>query len=257
MPYGTKGILLRSTGFRGANPLKTILLIGIAVLASGCATGVSVNVNAITNAAVAPVGKNYVLINYDNNVSSNDLYFQEFRRYFDYILQKQGYNKAQDSANADIKIMFQYGMSDGRTGIQTFSWPIYETFGGQSYTITEKSTDSSGQTVTTRRTVHVPAYVRQVGSSYETRSYTLYNRYVNLTAFPIDADIESGAGITPIWNINIHSVGENSDLRAIMPYLAAAAYPYVGKNSGQQQILDLSANDPVVNELKQLTVTQQ
>ena len=234
------------------NYLRTLILVCVILLsASGCASYVSVNVNSITDISAKSSGNHYVLVNHNEDADSSNLYFLEFSRYFDHVLTKQGYAKVDDPANADIKIIFQFGISDGRTGLQTYSWPIYETFGGQTYTITEKSTNNSGQTVTTQRTVYIPAQVRQVGSTYETRSYTIYNRYANLTALPTSANGQT----TPLWNINIHSVGENSDLRAIMPYLAAAASPYIAKNSGQQKTLELTADNPLVKELKSLITT--
>jgi hypothetical protein len=74
---------------------------------------------------------------------------------------------------------------------------------------------------------------------------------VNLAALPIDGDKK------PVWNINVHSVGESSDLRAIMPYLAAAALPYLGENSGQEQQLELGPEDPVIKEMRSLTQKPQ
>jgi hypothetical protein len=221
------------------------------ILMSACATRVAVNVNAISDMERTQYGKKYFLTNVNNEVPSDDLYFKEFRRYFDYALQQKGYTKADSRDQADLEIQLHYGISDGRTGVQTYSWPIYETFGGESMTITEKVTDSGGQSRTVRRTIYVPATVRQVGNSYETRSYTIYNRYVNLAALPIDGDKK------PVWNINVHSVGESSDLRAIMPYLAAAALPYLGENSGQEQQLELGPEDPVIKEMRSLTQKPQ
>ena len=55
-----------------------------------------------------------------------------------------------------------------------------------------------------------------------------------------------------MWNVNIHSVGESNDLRAIMPFLAAATMPFLGKNSGLQQSLTLAEDDPLVLELRGL-----
>ena len=235
-----------------SNSIRWLVLLLIAGLTSACATQVAVDVNAISDLSRADYGKRYFLTNVNNEVPSNDLYFREFRRYFDYALQKDGYIKADSRENADLEIQFHYGISDGRTGIQTYSWPIYETFGGETMTVTEKVTDSGGQTRTIHRTVYLPAYVRQVGSSYETRSYTIYNRYVNLAAIPIKGDKTS----TPVWNVNVSSVGESSDLRAIMPYLAAASMPFLGKNSGQQQHFELRPDDPVIKEMRSLTVKQ-
>jgi len=248
----------------------TALLIILLTAVAGCASNVVVNVNAITDASKPLVGKRYYLTNTLENTQHPDLYFQEFRRYFDHILQKQGYEKSDTRENANLEILFSYGISDGRTGVYTYSWPVYETFGGETVTITEKTTDSGGSITTTKRTVHIPAYTRQVGNSYETRSYTLYNRYANLAAFPVNngavnkgtvnqGSVNDGTVTntkTPVWTVNLHSVGESNDLRATMPYLAAASSTYIAKNSGRQQSVSLDKENVLLIQLKQLIPNQ-
>ena len=230
----------------------TLMLLSVL---SGCVSHVVVDVNAISDPDVTGYGKRYYLTNVNEDVPTNDLYFQEFRRYFDYVLQKQGFTKSDTRDNADIEIQFYYGISDGRTGIQTYSWPIYETFGGQTITVTEKITDSAGQTRSVQRTMYIPAYIQQIGNTYETRSYTIYNRYANLAALPMRPAPDQPA--TPVWSVNIQSVGESNDLRAIMPYLAAASMPFLGRNSGRQQSIKLSHDDPLIVELRGLVVNPQ
>lgn len=226
---------------------KILSVLCVSILASACASHIVVNVNAITDPEGTLSGKHYYMTNANDDAVASELYFQEFRAYFDYLLTKKGYVKVDQRQDADIEIKFHYGVSDGTTGIQHYSWPIYETFGGENVTITERITDSSG-TRTIRRTVHIPAYIRQVGNAHEAHSYTVFNRYLNLAAFPA----KDNSGKTPLWNLNIFSVGQSNDLRAIMPYLAAAGDPYLGKNSGQQQSLSIAADNPLVIELRQL-----
>jgi len=234
--------------------LLLFFALGVLLLLNACAHHVVVNVNAITDMKVPQHGNRYFMTNANDGNATSELYFQEFRTYFDHLLTKNGYTKVDDLKDADIEIRFHYGVSDGKTGIQHYSWPIYETFGGDRVTITERITDSSGNTQTINRTVYIPPYVRQVGSAYEAQSYTYYNRYLNLAAYPAAAE-KGQTTLTPLWNVNVYSVGESDDLRAIMPYLAAASAPYLGKNSGQQQSVTIGADNPLVKELQSL-ITQ-
>lgn len=235
------------SGFR--TPALLITAISLLVLLTACTHHVVVNINAITDATSTQTGKRYLMTNANEVGKGSELYFQEFRRYFDHLLAKNGYTRVEAKQDADLEIRFRYGVSDGTTGIQHYTWPIYETFGGERVTITERITDSSGDTRTINRTVYIPPQVRQVGTAYEASSYTYYNRYVNLVAFPVAGD---GQQQTPAWNLSIYSVGESNDLRAIMPFLAAASEPYLGKNSGQQQSVTLAHDNPLVLELRQL-----
>ena len=230
-------------------PLRFIIFILTVVLLNACTHHVVVNVNSITDATLAQTGKRYFMSNSIDAGTGSELYFQEFRKYFDHLLAKNGYTRVDSRQDADIEIRFHYGVSDGTTGIQHYSWPIYETFGGERVTITERITDSGGGTRTINRTVYIPPQIRQVGTAHEASSYTIYNRYVTLVAFPVAGD---GKQLNPLWNLSIYSVGQSNDLRAIMPFLAAASEPYLGKNSGQQQSVSISYDNPLVQELRQL-----
>ena len=233
----------------GKTPLIKITSILLFILTvSACAQLTVVNVNAITDTKTTATGQRYFLTD-ASNTTNNDLYFQEFRRYFDYILQKQGYIRVDSPNDADIEIHFRYGVSDGRTALQTYSWPIYETFGGDSYTVTEKITDSSNKTSTIKRTVYMPPYVRQIGSSVETSAYTVFNRFASLVAYSTK---NSEHKEKPLWSVDINSVGDSNDLRAVMPYLATASSPYLGKNSVRQQSVTIKEDNPVLMEMRSL-----
>ncbi|WP_455376807.1 hypothetical protein [Kaarinaea lacus] len=232
-----------------------LTLIVSTFLLSACTRHIVVNVNAITDMSSQPSGQRYFMTNANDSNATSELYFQEFRTYFDHLLTKNGYVKVDERKDADIVIRFHYGVSDGKTAIQHYSWPIYETFGGERVTITERITDSGGNTQTINRTVYIPPVVRQVGSAHEAQSYTYFNRYINLAAFPAGATDDGKTMQTPLWNVNVYSVGESDDLRAIMPFLAAASDPFLGKNSGQQQSITLGNDNPLVIELRSL-VTQ-
>ena len=219
------------------------------LLMSGCASRITVNVNAITNEAIKSAGNHYILTNAAGEVDEKDLYFQEFSRYFQSALKQQGYTRVSNKKDADFEIRFKYGLSDGRTGISTYSWPIYDTVGGDTITITEKTTDSSGNPTTTTRTIRVPARVERVGTSIESRSYTLFNRTASLQARLLNKDGKPGE---VLWMVSISSVGDSNDLRAIMPYLVVASEDFIGKNTGQQREVVLNHDDPRVQALRKL-----
>ena len=223
------------------------VLIALVLSLTGCASRMTVNVNAISNPAIAAPGTRYVMSSAMDDIDEKDLYFQEFSRYFQRVLQSKGYSRAADKSEADINILLKFGVSDGRTGLSTLAWPIYETIGGESITITETSTDSSGNPVTTTRVIRMPPRVQRVGTSVETRSYTLFNRTASLEARLINKDGSDGE---VLWMVLLSSVGESDDLRGMMPYLAAASSFYIGKNTGQQYQVTLEHNDPLVLELK-------
>lgn len=214
------------------------------LLTVGCASTVDVTVNSIVDPQLMPEAKRYVLT---GDKSQDDLFFREYSRYFDAVLQNAGYTKTDNRDEADLDIQFKFGISDGRTGVYTFASPIYDFIGGETITITERTSDANGQKVTT---IHIPARLERVGTSLETRSYTIFNRTASLQARALRRRDEDNS---LVWSIYVNSVGESNDLRRIMPYLAAAAEPFIGKNTGQLVGIVLKRDDPAVVQLKQLT----
>lgn len=213
------------------------------LLLTGCATGVTVKVNAIADSALQVPGKKYLLTNGMVEAPKDDLFFREFAAYFERALSTKGYQRVEDRAAADLIISLSFGVSDGRTGINTYSFPIYEAFGGETYTIRE--TDSSGGVTT--RTVTIPPRYQIVGTQHESQTYTVYAHTVMLEARLPAPEGQSGK---LAWKTVITSVNESNDLRAIMPYLAAAAAPYLGGNSGHQKRIELQTDSPAVVEMR-------
>lgn len=227
--------------------LSYLCLILALVLVTACAPRMTVNVNAIANNTIKSPGTRYILTSAMSNIDEQDLYFREFSRYFQHVLQKQGYTRVANVKDADMVIRFKFGISDGRTGIATYSWPIYENIGGDVITVTEQSTSPTGTPITTTRTIRIPSRIQQVGTSIETRSYTLYNKTAGLEARLPDKD--GGKGEV-LWMLSISSVNNSNDLRGMMPYLAAATAGFIGKNTGEQREVVFDEKDPLVLELK-------
>lgn len=220
-----------------------VLFVTLLLLLTGCATGVTVKVNAIADPLLHAAGKKYFLTNGVVESPKDDLFFREFARYFERALATKGYERVDDRSAADLIISFSYGISDGRTGINTFSFPIYESYGGETIVMTE--TDSAGKV--TRRTVTIPPRYQIVGTQMESQTYTVFSHTAMLEARLPAPEGETGK---LLWKTVITSVNESSDLRSIMPYLAAAAAPYLGGNSGEQKRIELKPDSPAVMEMR-------
>jgi hypothetical protein len=232
--------------------IRNYLLLLLFTLGLGaCASTVKVQVNAINDPAQPSPGKNYYLHNAQVADGDDELFFREFSVYFEHALKAKDYRRVEDRKDADFIINLSYGVSGGRTGIETYSWPIYETVGGETITYTETKTDSSGTKTTTKGSVSVPLRVQRVGTQVESRSYTVYTHHVILEAHSLthDGKIQEGP---LLWKTIVNRVTESTDLRASMPYMAAAAAPYLGGNTGKQQTITLKPDTPSVQEMRSL-----
>lgn len=218
---------------------------------SGCATHFVVQVNAIADAAATPGGTRYVLRNGNPDGGEDGLFFREFSAYFIPLLAQKGYQRVESSDKADIVIYFRYAVSDGRTGVSTFSHPLYETIGGNTINVTETKTDSGGTTTTTHSTLHIPLQTIYVGTAVESQSYTVYTSNAALEAYKIEAGTtEEATQHKVLWKTLISSTGESNDLRTTMPAMAAAAAPYLGGNSGAAVTVTLKPDDPQIIAVK-------
>ena len=223
----------------------------IFLLLSGCATGLTVQVNAIADIDLKPTGMRYVLLNGNAEGREDDLFFREFSVYFTQILANKGYQQVKTRDQADIEIFFRYHVSEGRSGIYTFTHPIYESIGGNTIRFSETKTDASGTTTTTG-TVHIPASYQYVGTAVESRSYTVFTSSIALEAYALDVNAKTAKPETPsiLWQTLVSSTSDSNDLRAIMPMMAVAAEPYLGSNSGKQQAIRVKFDDPKVAAIR-------
>jgi hypothetical protein len=235
----------------------SLLLIATALLSTGCATGLPVQVNAIADADLQPASTRYVLINHNAEGNEDDLFYREFSNYFVRTLADKGYQRVDSRDQADIEILFRYGVSDGRTGTRTFNRPIYESIGGQRITYTETKTDTSGSTTTTEGSIYAPIQYQYVGTTTESHSYTVFTSTARLEARLIKHD-DTRPDSKPrvLWTTMINSTSASNDLRAIMPIMAAAAAPYLAGNSGAQQTIRLKPDDPKVQAMRKETAKQ-
>jgi len=231
--------------------LRFIIIVTILIAVIGCSPKVTVKVDSIIDKTVSSSGKHYLLTSGMNSAETNHLYFREFSQYFDHVLQKNGFIKVENLDQADIEIQFKYGISDGKMGMYSYSMPIYEHIGGETITITETTKGESGEKIVTKRTIRMPVRLHQTGTSVSSGSYTLYKRMASLEA-KTKAQPTDSAKQEILWQIHMSSVNESDDMRAVMPYLAAASSPFFGKNTGQQVKLVIDKQDPLVVELKNL-----
>ncbi len=220
----------------------------IALLLLGCAPrALQVQVDAISNPAITEPGKRYLLKSGIANIHENDLYFQEISRVIHRSLQQSGFSPAGTPEDADLVILLNYGIGDGKTMRYTYSTPIYDFVGGDTYTVQETTKDSTGKETTTTSRIYVPLSTRVVGRDIREASYTTYTSHLLLEARDPKADKTAPA----LWRATAEVTGPDNDLRGLIPVLAAALQPYLGGNTGRVITLKLQPDDPQVQQLMQ------
>lgn len=212
-----------------------------AVLLTGCAARWPVQVDAISDAG-APAAQTYVLKS-AGDTKRDDLYWREFNRYAQAALASAGYRVAEDPAQADVEVVFDYGIGPGRPIRYTETFPVYDIAGGEVVRYTESVTAPDGRVSTRTGFVTIPMRTRVVGFDTHQRTYTLYTSHVSLQAR------SPGAQGKTLWRTTMEVTTDTNDPRRIVPTLLAAAVPYIGRNTGETITVKIGPKDPAVRAL--------
>jgi len=224
-------------------PRTFITILVAALLLSGCATTYVVKVDSIAESSTPVAGIKYVLTSGMSDVKDSDLYFREFAAQFHRILTAKGYVEAATRADASMAISLSYGTSSGHSELYSYLRPLYHVSGGENITYKEVKTDASGQKTETVSTVYVPLRTQVIGYTTELNSQTLYAHFAILEADALTNGEPSGK---QLWKTTVRLVDPSNDLRRLLPYMAAAAAPYVAGNTGAMQTVELKPDDPRV-----------
>ena len=203
--------------------MKRILLTTITLFALMLTTGCSpvvpkyqVTIDSITapNIVVKP---SIYEIKALKSTQENGLRFQQYAASLTKALNEQGYRNINAGEVAQETIYFDYGLEKVKEEIETYSQPDvsfhvgwgfpYGGFYGRHY--------------------HPFFYDNFYGGGYTTyrKRHLYYNRYITLLA--------KDASSKELWRVDVSSIGESKNLRAIIPLLIDAAKPYIGTTTAE------------------------
>lgn len=227
-------------------------MVVLALLLVGCSPKIAVRIDSIV-AQGKPLGeKRYILYSGMKGTAVDDLYFREYGKYFREVLKKHGYHEVNQPEGADLAIYFSYGITGGAEVHHTYTRPVYAIVGGETIDITETETDAEGRKIKTTKTVTIPARSRVVGMETRRESYTVFTAHAVLEAREIYRAGHTDKDMQALWEITITTTSKLDDLRRIMPMMAAASVPYLGKNTGEIVTIKLRDSDVRVLEMKRL-----
>ena len=200
--------------------------------------------------------KNYILASGDSTINENNLNYIEFSTYIKKILNAKGYEETQNWDNADLMILFKYGISDPKTFQQTYAVPTWGQIGVSSTTTSGNIyVNPYGDNIDyNQTTTSTPAY-GVTGSRNVTKTYTRYFRYVTLTAYDLNV-YKSNKKEKIVWNTILTSSGGGDDLRKAVPHMVVAGSNYFGKSSGEKRSISINVDDERVNQLRGVSDVQ-
>lgn len=230
-----------------------LIMVVVALFLIGCSPKIAIRVDSIVDQGKPPPEKKYILYSRMKGTSVNDLYFREYSKYFREILKKHGYRQENQAESADLAIYFSYGITGGEEVHHTYTRPVYAIVGGETVDIRETETDAEGKKIETTKTVTIPTRRRVVGLETRRESYRVFTAHAVLEAKEInEAKGHTDNSMQTLWKTTITTTSKLNDLRRIMPMMAAASTPYLGKNTGEMVTVKLRDNDDRVLEMKRL-----
>lgn len=224
--------------------LKTlgVLLPLLVLLLTGCATRYTFKIDAISDGSMSGSGSFY-LVSGNADMKENDLRFKEAAEYVATALEGKGYTRASDIAKADMLVELSFSVGEPKDVLDVRHYPDTYWTPGLAYMISIPVYDSSGILIAyENRTVYRPprSYTRW---EEHIDTSTVYNKELTLTAY----DNRLGASISEpqqLWSVTVSNLDYSENLRAYLPYLIAAALPYIGEDTGSQVFMHLDRDDP-------------
>jgi len=188
-------------------------------------------------------------------VTSNDLEFLSIKRVISKSLSEKGYSVSENDKTIDTIVFVNYGISDPKVEVKTWSEPVYDyvaTPSQQSSQTTHQLYNQYGQNLgqvqsTTNHgnpyAVNMPQPVYR-GERMQQETLTTYNRYLIMEAVDFHEFKINKADLKYYWKVTTTSEGKSNNLTEKIPYLASISTRYIEKNSNGKQKGTIWDNDP-------------
>ncbi len=221
--------------------LSSLTLFGVLLLA-GCAQTFHFRVDALADPGHSADGERFVLEDANPGAPGASLRFREASDFVGRALMARGYELAPTAENADLIISLSARVSDPLSDTERRMEPVYYRTWGRSEVIRTPVVDSQGRVRYISTHVYIPPETHFAGYTSRDRSVVVYEKSLELTA-----RTQEGA---EVWTVRVTTLDRNSDLRASIPYLAAAATPYLGQSTEGSVAVRLKEDDDMVRTLR-------
>lgn len=214
------------------------------LLLAGCANQLTFKVDALRDAEFSPAGRlTYRLV----PPAEAGLRWEETAHYAQIVVDAAGYVKAFESEQPAILIFASAEVSAPLTDNVRRSEPIYVRTNGFYRTIRSPVYRDGKISGYAYDRVYVPPQTEFGGWVDYKETVTVYEKRLTLIARRNNGTATGGE---ELWTLTVATIDPSTDLRRYLPYLAAAALPYVGEQTDGEVVVKLAENDPSVSTLR-------
>lgn len=229
------------------NPRLPLLFsaLGLGFL-TGCTPSYQITVDALSDPSFNPApGTTYRVLPAEGGPEG--LRFAETARYVSTLLDESGYLQALPGATPDIEVQVSSDVSEPQVISRKDYEPVYARSSGYSRLV-RYPVYKGGQLVGYRTSrVYYPPDTSFAGWVRNDRQVTVYEKRLRLSAQHGQDHPEAGE---EVWTLSVSTLSPSSDLRGTLPFLAAAALPYVGAETPGEIVVDIREDDQTVRVLR-------
>lgn len=165
-------------------------------------------------------GRNYVIASAIKDVSAYDLEFMRVAAMIENALSEKGYKRVADEKDADLLVRLGYGLGEQQTSTHTYTTQL-----GYSYSVGWMWYTTAPET--------------------KTQTVVKYTRNIDIEAY----GLKDPKRQVQLWKTTVKSVGLQSDLRIVLPYMIGASKQKFFTNMTQPEIISvLGYNNQIIDK---------
>jgi hypothetical protein len=231
--------------------LPILTALAFVLFLSGCSTTHYFKVDALSAQdpqSAAGESITYVFAGAEEGgVDQDGLRARELRRQVERALAAKGYRLVGEKGDADLVISALAFISGPMTETESFSEPIYWRSSGYHRVVSTPVRAADGRVTYTHTTVYIPPRTEFAGYANRDRRVTVFEKTLTLSARANDGTTRGGE---EVWTLTVKSRDRISDIRSHLPFMLAAALPYMGQQTEGEIMVRIRENDPSVNSFR-------
>ena len=183
-------------------------------------------------------------------MKGGDLRFREAARYVATALEGKGYRQTQQVGNADLLVELTFYTDEPREVLDVRHYPETYYRPGFAYSIQVPVYNNAGVVIGYRSRI-----MREPSRSYthwqeQLESVTVYDKVMEISAYDNRPNAPT-KDLEEMWSIVITNSDTSQDIRSYLPYMVAAAIPYIGEDTGSQIVVSITPDDPTATFIPQ------
>lgn len=165
-------------------------------------------------------GKNYIITSAIKDVSAYDLEFLRVAALIENALSEKGYKRVAEEREADLLVRLGYGLGEPQTNTHTYTTQL-----GYSYSVGWMWYTMAPET--------------------KTQTVVKHTRNLVIEAY----DLKDPKRQVQLWKTTVKSVGSQSDLRVVLPYMIGASkQKFVANMTQPESISVLGYNNQIIDK---------